>query len=110
MHSLEIELSMVDGQMNLVFRRLVSVRFRLLGIASAVKTLVMGIRVVVRDGESIKQALSRLRREMQDACVFEELMIHLEFESHGAKRRMKQRLAKQRAQDLVIWERLQRKF
>jgi ribosomal protein S21 len=70
----------------------------------------MGVRVVVSEGESIKQALARLRREMQDACVFDELMIHADFDSHGTKRRLKQRLAKQRSQDLVIWERLQRKF
>ena len=70
----------------------------------------MGIRVVVEEGESIKDALNRLYREMQDAWVYEEMMIHADFESHGAKRRLKRRLAKQRQQDWEIWERLKRKF
>ena len=70
----------------------------------------MGIRIVVTDGESIKQSLGRLHREMDAACVFEELMIHADFESHAAKRRLKQRLAKQRERERVIGERLQRKF
>lgn len=34
-------------------------------MASAVKTLIMGIKVAVRDGESVQSALARLNRVVQ---------------------------------------------
>ena len=35
------------------------------GIASAVKTLAMGVRVVVREGEDVRAALRRLRQALE---------------------------------------------
>jgi ribosomal protein S21 len=81
-----------------------------IGIASAVKTQVMNVRVVVREGEAIQNALRRLKQALQDARVFDEIMIHADFESHRAKRRLKRILAKQRAQDWAFWERLRWHF
>lgn len=76
------------------------------GTASAVKTHAMSVRVVVGDGETVANALRRLKQRMQDGGVFDEMMIHAHFESHRAKRRLKMALAKQRAQDRAAWERL----
>jgi ribosomal protein S21 len=80
--------------------------FVCIGIASAVKTQTMNVRVTVKKGESIKNALLRLKQEMQDASVFDEIMIHRDFESHRAKRRLKTNLARQRALDWTVIERM----
>jgi ribosomal protein S21 len=65
----------------------------------------MSVRVVVSEGASVAVALRRLKQRMQDGGVFDEMMIHLCFESHRAKRRLKGALAKQRARDRAAWER-----
>jgi ribosomal protein S21 len=66
----------------------------------------MNARVVVGEGEAVRVALIRLKHRMGDGGVFTEMMIHSRFESHGAKRRLKRILARQRRRDREAWEKL----
>ena len=66
----------------------------------------MSVRVIVSESESVAVAFRRLKQRMQEGGVFDDMMIHLSFESHRAKRRLKRALAGQRARDRAAWERL----
>jgi ribosomal protein S21 len=65
----------------------------------------MSVWIVVSEDTSVAVALRRLKQRMQDGGVFDEMMIHHCFESHRAKRKLKEALAKQRAGDRAAWER-----
>jgi ribosomal protein S21 len=67
------------------------------GVASAVKTHVMGVRVVVREGESVRDALRRLKKAVHHASVPHELHWHSYFISRGQDRRAAKGRAKRKA-------------
>jgi ribosomal protein S21 len=68
------------------------------GVASAVKTHAMSVRVVVHEGEPVREALLRLRRAMHHASVEYERHWHSYFISTGEHRRAAKGRAKRKAQ------------
>jgi ribosomal protein S21 len=64
----------------------------------------MGLRVVVGEGEVVARAYRRLAQRMVDGGVFDEMRLAHRFESQRAKRRLKQALKRERAQDRAAWE------
>jgi small subunit ribosomal protein S21 len=61
--------------------------------------------VRVQDGESIESALRRFKRKVQTEDIIKEVKRHSYYLKPGAKRRVKQALARKRARKKIRYER-----